>query len=123
MTLLGEINFKFFFYFSKLGTHGSPRRRGSGHDPPVKALGLGDVKRYITGMHNTDNGTGKCFVHSIYFNNNVESKHYFVHRNYYRMLNKTIISYLLTVVLAPLVFFSFSGEQKPRQNISRVSFR
>lgn len=51
----------FFFVYSKLGTHGSPRRRGSGHDPPVKALGLGDVKRFIAGMHNTDNVTSGKF--------------------------------------------------------------
>lgn len=46
---------------SKLGTHGNPRRRGTGHEPPpppVKNLGLGDVKRFIEGMHNTETIAG-----------------------------------------------------------------
>lgn len=48
-------NFLFSFSFaSKLGTHGSPRRRNAGHDPPVKHLGLGEVKRFTGGMHNTE---------------------------------------------------------------------
>lgn len=46
------------FIFSKLGTHGSPRRRGAAQEPPVKNLGLGDVKRFVVGMHNTDSNAG-----------------------------------------------------------------
>lgn len=60
-----EISSILFFcgQFSKLGTHGSPRRRGTGHEPPpppVKNLGLGDVKRFIEGMHNTESISGRC---------------------------------------------------------------
>lgn len=51
--------FRFFsLHNSKLGTHGSPRRRSAGHDPPVKHLGLGEVKRFTGGMHNTENLSG-----------------------------------------------------------------
>lgn len=56
----------FFFYFalhiftsSKLGTHGTPKRRGAGHEPPVKSLAFGDVKRLVSGMHSTENVAGK----------------------------------------------------------------
>lgn len=52
----------FFFNYSKLGTHGSPRRRGAGHEPPVKNLGLGEVKRFVVGMHNTDNVSGEHHI-------------------------------------------------------------
>lgn len=44
--------------YSKLGTHGSPRRRGANHEPPVKNLSLGDAKRYVVEMHNTDHVPG-----------------------------------------------------------------
>lgn len=47
------------FLAGKLGTHGSPRRRNAGHDPPVKQLGLGEVKRFIEGMHNTETLPGE----------------------------------------------------------------
>lgn len=62
---------RFIFPFRKLGTHGSPRRRGNGHDPPVKTLGLGDVKRFIGGMHNTDSITGELF-HYFYSSYGIE---------------------------------------------------
>lgn len=51
-------NIFILFIFSKLGTHGSPRRRGAAQEPPVKNLGLGDVKRFVVGMHNTDSSAG-----------------------------------------------------------------
>lgn len=52
----------FLLSISKLGTHGSPRRRSAGHDPPVKHLGLGEVKRFTGGMHNTENLSGMSIL-------------------------------------------------------------
>ena len=49
----------FFPNYSKLGTHGTPKRRGAGHEPPVKSLTYGDVKRPVSGMHSTENVAGK----------------------------------------------------------------
>lgn len=47
-----------FILVSSLGTHGSPRRQNTSHDPVVKHLDLGEVKRFTGGMHNTDNLAG-----------------------------------------------------------------
>lgn len=60
-----------FLFLSKLGTHGSPRRRGAGHEHPVKSLtnlALGDGKNLITGMHNSDNVSAG---ESIFISNNL----------------------------------------------------
>lgn len=62
-------NSKISFVHSTLGTHGSPRRRNNGHDPPVKHLGLGEVKRFIGGMHNTEPLPGKHHIRRIKNNN------------------------------------------------------
>lgn len=72
-----NINFPFFSLFfpnySKLGTHGTPKRRGAGHEPPVKSLTYGDVKRPVSGMHSTENVAGKwifCWKLSDYSDDN-----------------------------------------------------
>jgi len=45
--------------FSKLGTHGCPRRRGASHDTSVKNFSLGDIKKIV--MPNTDEDTGELY--------------------------------------------------------------
>lgn len=61
MQLFPSFVFPFLFFSDKLGTHGSPRRRGAGQDPQLKGnFNVNDVKRLVAGMHNTENvNTGK----------------------------------------------------------------
>lgn len=59
--------FLFLYLFSgKLGTHGCLRRRGAGHELPMKYIcnnfSVNDVKKLIAGMHSTENvNTGRLF--------------------------------------------------------------
>lgn len=52
------VSFISFTAFSRLGTHGSPRRQNTNNDSVVKHLDLREVKRSTGGMHNTENLAG-----------------------------------------------------------------